>query len=205
MKYSKHLLGSAYTPQVLKTIDRAIDAQRRGVPETAEMFETPAGLLASSVLPVRGRTFQTSDMALRAFKSKAQTLRDIRTLSGQYKRRQNLDETDINGITEDIYDSMVSLYEDLDQIARGFEGLGMNKADVIKQMVNAGHSREKARGVVVRGVVPAPSLTPATKRDVFDAGEAVAPNGGGERRVRLVRESQQALPRTIDLRGPAED
>lgn len=201
VKYSKHLLGSAYTPQVAKIVDRAIEAQRRGVPEDAEFFETPAGVLSTAIVPARPRTYEASELALRAFKSKAQTLRDIRTKQGRLKIRQNLDARDVNEIVLDQFESMSSLYEDLGRIARGYEGLGLTKAQVIKEMVNAGHSREKARGVVAAGYVPAPSLTPAAKRDIFDAGQEVDKNGGGERRVRLVVEAQRALPRVIEIDG----
>ena len=203
-KLSAHLVGSSFTPQSGKVLYRAYEAARRGVPEDANLFDQPGGILLGHALPVRPRSFLTEDMALRAYRAAAETNRDVRSIAGQFKKRQNLDGSDLEGIADDLYDSSVSLSEHMASLARGYESLGLTKPQVVREMVKAGFSQEKAKGIVFSGIVKAPSITPATRAQIIEAGDDAGGAGGGVKRLQEIQKALRARPGIINVREPGD-
>ena len=205
IKFSKHLVGSSFTPQSLKALQRSYDTARRGTPEDTPFFETAAGVLVGHGMPIRPRAFETEALALKAARKQSETNRQVRALAGQLKRRVNYTEGDIQDIVSDLQDSTASLNEDIARMVAGYRGLGLPDAAIAKQLVEAGRSREFSRAIVFRGIAAGPSITPATRRDMYEAGEAAGGPGGGEKRTRAVAEAMRAYPKVQQVGGGAED
>ena len=202
LKYTKHLVSSAYTPAVLKNMQRSYDAARRGVPEDAAFFETPVGILAGHAAPMRPRNFKSEDLALRAFRNVAQINREVRGLGSQLKRRVNYTEGDLAEIVEDMHASAQGVAEQRALLARAYEKMGVPKPQLVKAQVASGLSRSTSKGIVFYGRATAPNLSPAARRDIYAAGEAAGGKGGGERRLKAIKEASDALPRVFDVRRP---
>lgn len=205
IKFSKHLVESSFTPQSLKAIQRSYDTARRGTPDDTPFFETAPGIIIGHGMPIRPRAFETEALALRAARTQAETNRQVRALAGQLKRRINFTEGDIQDIVDDLQGSTASLNQDIARMISGYEGLGLPKAAIAKQLVEAGRSREFARAIVFRGVAAGPSITPATKRDLFEAGEAAGGPGGGEKRTRAVAEALRQYEKVQQVRVVPQD
>ena len=205
IKFSKHLVESSFTPQSLKAIQRSYDTARRGTPDDTPFFETAPGIIIGHGMPIRPRAFETEALALRAARTQAETNRQVRALAGQLKRRINFTEGDIQDIVDDLQGSTASLNQDIARMISGYEGLGLPKAAIAKQLVEAGRSREFARAIVFRGVAAGPSITPATKRDLFEAGEAAGGPGGGEKRTRAVAEAMRQYEKVQQVRVVPQD
>lgn len=205
IKFSKHLVGSSFSPQSLKAVQRAYDTARRGTPEDTPFFETAAGIVVGHGFPIRPRAFETEALALKAARKQAETNRQVRALAGQLKRRVNYTEGDIEDIVADLQDSTASLNQDIARMVSGYEGLGLPKASISKQLVEAGRSRQFARAIVFRGIAAGPTITPATKRDLFEAGEAAGGAGGGEKRTKAVAEAMRPYPKVQQVRGVPQD
>lgn len=197
-KAIEHLVGSGFTPQSFKAVDRAIDAAKNGVSESAGIFETPGGLLLGHAMPVRPRSYAVSELAYRSYKELAQSNREVRMTAGRLKSRQVLGEDQIEDIVGDWQNGMQAVYEDAVSRARGFEGLGMEKAAITKSMVDAGFSRDRSKSLVFSNRTTAPVLSPAMRRDVLEAGTKAAGNDkGGEERLRMVNEVIRSRPPVI--------
>ena len=205
IKFSKHLIGSSFTPQSLKALQRSYDTARRGTPEDTPFFETAAGVLIGHGMPIRPRAFETEALALKAARKQAETNRQVRALASQLKRRVNFTDGDIEDIVADLQDSTASLNQDIARMIAGYQGLGLDDAAISKQLVEAGRSREFARAIVFRGIAAGPSITPATRRDMYEAGEAAGGPGGGEKRTRAVAEAMRQYEKVQQVRGVPED
>ena len=205
IKLSKHLIGSSFTPQSLKALQRSYDTARRGTPEDTPFFETAAGVLIGHGMPIRPRAFETEALALKAARKQAETNRQVRALASQLKRRVNFTDGDIEDIVADLQDSTASLNQDIARMIAGYQGLGLDDAAISKQLVEAGRSREFARAIVFRGIAAGPSITPATRRDMYEAGEAAGGPGGGEKRTRAVAEAMRQYEKVQQVRGVPED
>jgi hypothetical protein len=205
IKFSKHLVGSSFMPQSLKALRRSYDTARRGTPEDTPFFESAAGVLVGHGMPIRPRAFETEALALKAARKQSGTNRQVRALAGQLKRRVNYTEGDIQDIVSDLQDSTASLNQDIARMVAGYRGLGLPDAAIAKQLVEAGRSRDFSRAIVFRGIAAGPSITPATRRDMYEAGEAAGGPGGGEKRTKAVAEAMRAYPKVQQVGGGAED
>ena len=205
IKFSKHLIGSSFTPQSLKALQRSYDTARRGTPEDTPFFETAAGVLIGHGMPIRPRAFETEALALKAARKQAETNRQVRALASQLKRRVNFTDGDIEDIVADLQDSTASLNQDIARMIAGYQGLGLDDAAISKQLVEAGRSREFARAIVFRGIAAGPNITPATRRDMYEAGEKAGGPGGGEKRTRAVAEAMRQYEKVQQVRGVPED
>ena len=194
-KLSAHLVGSAYTPQIGKVLVRSFEAARRGVPEDAAFFDTPGGIIVGHAMPVRPRSYLTEDLALRAFRSAAATNREVRSIPSVLKRRQVIDEVDIQSVVDDWFSSSVSMAEHTASLARGFESLGLNKNQIVRAMVGSGYSADRSRGLVFSGITPAPTITPSLRAGLIDAGND-AGDGGGVR-LQRVQAALREKPKVI--------
>ena len=205
IKLSKHLVGSSFTPQSLKALQRSYDTARRGTPEDTPFFETAAGVLIGHGMPIRPRAFETEALALKATRKQSETNRQVKALASQLKRRVNFTEGDIEDIVDDLQGSTASLNQDIARMIAGYQGLGLDDATIAKQLVESGRSREFARAIVFRGIAAGPSITPATRRDMYEAGEAAGGPGGGEKRTRAVAEAMRQYEKVQQVRGVPED
>ena len=157
-KATGYLMGKAYSPRILSDAVKAYEATGG---DYKEFDDSPLGVMLSGVYPARIHEVDLNKQFSRYLKEKKEQFdRVTKEKYALYGERPVNQDT-----IRELYDGEVKnrklLNQDLIQISRGFEGLGMSKEQIFTNMVERGGISKRRAALLFSNIMDRPDINKA--------------------------------------------
>lgn len=157
-KATGYLMNKAYSPRILSDAIKAYEATGG---DYKEFDDSPLGVMLSGVYPARIHEIDLNKQFSRYLKEKKEQFdRVIKAKYALYGERP-VNEDTIRELYDDEVKNRKLLNQDLIQISRGFEGLGMSKEQIFTNMVERGGISKRRAALLFSNLMDRPDINKA--------------------------------------------
>jgi Asp-tRNA(Asn)/Glu-tRNA(Gln) amidotransferase C subunit len=157
-KATGYLMNKAYSPRILSDAIKAYEATGG---DYKEFDDSPLGVMLSGVYPARIHEIDLNKQYSRYLKEKKEQFdRVIKEKYALYGERP-VNEDTIRELYDDEVKNRKLLNQDLIQISRGFEGLGMSKEQIFTNMVERGGISKRRAALLFSNIMDRPDINKA--------------------------------------------
>jgi hypothetical protein len=157
-KATGYLMNKAYSPRILSDAIKAYEATGG---DYKEFDDSPLGVMLSGVYPARIHEIDLNKQYSRYLKEKKEQFdRVIKAKYALYGERP-VNEDTIRELYDDEVKNRKLLNQDLIQISRGFEGLGMSKEQIFTNMVERGGISKRRAALLFSNIMDRPDINKA--------------------------------------------
>ena len=146
LKGLTYIADKAYSPRILSDALKAYDAAGG---DYNKFDDSPVGLMLNGVYPVRLHNIELDKQFGRYLREKKEQFDRVTKRKYAVYSERPVTEKGIRKLYDDEVKNRRLMNADLMQIARGFEGLGMSKADVYNTMVERGGVSKRRAGLLL--------------------------------------------------------
>lgn len=155
LKSSGYIFDNAYSPRLLSDAIKAYGAIGG---DYTEFDDSPIGIMMSGVYPARIHDVDLNKQFSRYLREKKQQFDRITTEKYALYGERPVD----NEATRELYDDEVKnrklLNQDLLKTIRGFEGLGMSRAEIYRDMTTRGGISKRRAALLFNNIMDRPDL-----------------------------------------------
>jgi hypothetical protein len=145
-KQLTYLADKAYSPRILSDALKAYDATGG---DYTKFDDSPIGIMLSGVYPVRLHNIELDKQFGRYLREKREQFDRVTKRKYAVYSERPVTDKDVRKLYDDEVKNRKLMNADLAKIARGFEGLGMSKADVYNTMVERGGVSKRRAGLLL--------------------------------------------------------
>jgi hypothetical protein len=185
-----HVVAGAYTPATIKKLADLKDSLNDGDTGRDNWWYSPAGITFSMVAIFRPRNYRIEDMRFRAFNNQRKANSELWQITSSLKSPAPLDAS-VEDIYADRVDATRRVWQKIDRLASGFEGLGSDKNEIARSMVDTGLSRRRTTLVLNGHVTDLPVMGEEERQDIY----RISPE-----RLRQLDAAYRMHPRYLQLR-----
>lgn len=155
MKGGGYLFDKAYSPRILSD---AIKAYSAAGGDYTEFDDSPLGLMLSGVYPARIHDVDLNKQFNRYLREKKEQFDRITKAKYALYGEKPVSEDTIRNLYDDEVKNRKRLNQDLIKTIRGFEGLGLERAEIYRDMVARGGMSKRRAALLFNNMMDRPDL-----------------------------------------------
>lgn len=157
-KATGYLMGKAYSPRILSDAVKAYEATGG---DYKEFDDSPLGVMLSGVYPARIHEIDLNKQFSRYLKEKKEQFDRVTKEKYALYGERPVNQDTIRELYDDEVKNRKLLNQDLIQISRGFEGLGMSKEQIFTNMVERGGISKRRAALLFSNIMDRPDINKA--------------------------------------------